>query len=141
DLPKVTGMCEAAGCAVDFPWLDSAVVDFAGRLPAREKVHRGQLRYFVKNALADFLPDATLNKSKHGFGLPVGPWLTDDPVLHALARESLQGLVGRGVLRQPFVARLLEHDLGAHGAYFGQFVWVLMMLEQWIRRNEDGLAY
>jgi asparagine synthase (glutamine-hydrolysing) len=62
DLPKVTRSCELAGVDVAFPLLDEEVVAFSARLAPGLKLRRTHLRYFFKESLRGFLPDATLAK-------------------------------------------------------------------------------
>ena len=140
DLPKVTRMCELAGVEVAFPMLDEDVVELSSRLPASLKLRGTRLRYFFKEALRDFLPSEVLRKEKHGFGLPVGVWLTTHPGLSALARDSLSSLKGRGIVAPAFVDRLLAEHLRAHPAYFGTMAWVLMMLELWFQKHPPSKA-
>jgi asparagine synthase (glutamine-hydrolysing) len=137
DLPKVTRMCELAGVDVAFPLLDDGVVAFSATLAPDEKLRGTQLRHFFKRALADFLPPQIIEKEKHGFGLPFGVWLTTDANLRALAGDSLASLRERGFIRPEFVARLLDHDVPAHPRYYGTMVWILMMLDQWYRREPE----
>ena len=111
DLPKVTRMCELAGIEVAFPLLDESVVEFSGILPAQLKLRGTQLRYFFKEALRDFLPREILQKQKHGFGLPVGAWLTTHRGLMELAGDSLSSLKGRGIISSAFLDRLLGEHL------------------------------
>ena len=92
-----------------------------------------QLRWVVKEALRGFLPDANITRKKQGFGLPFGVWANNTPELKALASESLQSLAARGVVRADFVQTLLTKRLPEHPGYFGEMVWILMMLEQWLR--------
>lgn len=140
DLPKVTRMCELAGIEVTFPMLDEAVVELSGRLPANLKLRGTQLRYFFKEALRDFLPGEVLRKQKHGFGLPVGAWLTTHPGLRTLAGDCLSGLKGRGIIAPAFIDRLLGEQLRVHAAYFGTMVWILMMLELWFQKHPISKA-
>jgi asparagine synthase (glutamine-hydrolysing) len=136
DLPKVTRMCELAGVDVAFPMLDDAVVGFSATLAPEMKLRGTTLRYFFKRALSDFLPPAIIAKQKHGFGLPFGVWLTKDKQLRELAGDSLTGIGARGIVRREFVAQLLDRDLAVHPGYYGSMVWILMMLEQWYRREQ-----
>lgn len=138
DLRKVTRTAELAGIDVRFPMLDEDLVDFSGRLPAALKVHRFQLRWFFKHALRDFLPPEILNKTKHGFGLPFGLWLREHPGLRELARDSLHGLRQRHLVCPDYIDRVLELHRTGHAAYFGVMIWVLMMLEQWLRARESA---
>ena len=133
DLPKVRETTRLAGISVGFPMLDTALLDFSMTLPDHYKLRGLKLRWFFKEALRGFLPDEILTKKKQGFGLPFGVWLFRSPKLYALANESLQTLSRRGIVRPEFIQTLLEHKLREHPGYYGEKVWILMMLEQWLR--------
>ncbi|MDC8756847.1 asparagine synthetase B family protein [Janthinobacterium fluminis] len=140
DLPKVAGACELAGVEAAFPFLDDAMVAFSARLAPRQKLKGTRLRYFFKQALRDTLPPAILRKEKHGFGLPFGLWVQQHQGLRQLAFDSLSDLKGRGIVRAGFIDTLQSRHLAEHPAYHGTMVWVLMMLEQWLRQHHDGAA-
>ena len=133
DLPKVLGATSFAGVNVGFPMLDDRLLAFSLKLPTEYKLKGQKLRWFFKEALRGFLPDEILTKKKQGFGLPFGVWANANPELKALATDSLQGLAKRGVVRADFVQTLLTQRLPDHPGYFGEMVWILMMLEQWLR--------
>jgi asparagine synthase (glutamine-hydrolysing) len=131
DLPKVVKTCELAGIDVAFPMLDDRVVAFSARLAPGLKLKGTRLRYFFKEALRGYLPDAILTKSKHGFGLPFGEWLKTDKELQELAQESLDSLKSRGIFRPEFIDELTKLHAENHSSYYGTLIWVLVMLEQW----------
>ena len=133
DLPKVVGTTQLAGLDVGFPLLADAVVDLSLRLPAEEKVRGMKLRHFFKASLVDFLPPEILTKKKHGFGLPVGPWLVKSAPFRSLAYDALQSVADRGVVQRSLVDDLFSRRLEEHPGYYGEMVWVLMMLEHWMR--------
>jgi asparagine synthase (glutamine-hydrolysing) len=135
DLPKVVGATRLAAMPVDFPMLDDALVDFSLKLPVSYKLRGLKLRWFFKEALRGFLPDAIIVKKKQGFGLPFGPWAVRHPALRALAEDSVRGLVDRGVLRSAFVDGLFHSRLREHPGYYGEMVWIAMMFEQWLREH------
>jgi asparagine synthase (glutamine-hydrolysing) len=134
DLPKVCGSTALAGVAVGFPFLDPRLVDFSLRLPTDYKLKGLKLRWFFKEALRGFLPDEILSKKKQGFGLPFGVWANRHDGLKRLASESLHSFAARGIVRPEFITTLLEVHLPAHPGYYGEMVWILMMLEQWLQR-------
>ena len=88
DLRKVEQACGLAGVDVAYPLLDDAMLEFAARLPAEMQVKGGQLRWFFKRALEDFLPQEIIRKTKHGFGLPVGIWMAEHAQLRDLTGDS-----------------------------------------------------
>jgi len=140
DLPKVHWATGLAGVDVGFPLLDDALVDFSLELPAALKVRGLKLRWFFKEALKDFLPPQIIAKKKHGFGLPFGPWLLEHRGLNDLARSSLRTLAERGVVRPALVGELFDRRLGEHAGYYGELVWILMMLEQWLAARAPDFA-
>ncbi|HAT32717.1 MAG TPA: asparagine synthase [Janthinobacterium sp.] len=135
DLPKVVKACELAGVEVAFPFLSDAMVAFSARLQPRQKLNGTRLRHFFKQALRDTLPRAILRKEKHGFGLPFGVWLQSHPGLRQLAFDSLSDLKARRIVRAAFIDELQERHLAHHPAYHGTMVWILMMLEQWLKHH------
>ena len=135
DLPKVTRMCELAGMDVAFPMLHESVVDFSATLSPRLKLKGSRLRYFFKEALRDFLPKEIINKTKHGFGLPVGAWLQSHGPLRELAGDSLQSLKSRRIVRPEFIDSLQDKHMKIHPGYYGTLVWILMMLELWFEKH------
>lgn len=135
DLPKVVGTTNLAGIDVGFPMLDHGLVDFSMRLPVDYKLKGFKLRWFFKEALCGFLPDEILTKKKQGFGLPFGVWTAKNSSLKELAEDSVRGLVERKILRADFVDALFSHYLYEHPGYYGEMIWIAMMLEQWLRRE------
>ena len=135
DLPKVTSAARAAGVVTAFPLLDQRLVNFSLGLPPAMKLKGLQLRWFFKEALRGFLPAATLTKKKHGFGLPFGPWAVRPGPLRDFALDSLAAFARRGYVRPDFIRTLVERDLPAYPGYYGELVWILMMLEQWLARS------
>ncbi len=137
DLPKVRGSTQLAGVAVGFPFLEQALVDFSLALPTDYKLKGLKLRWFFKEALRGFLPDEILTKKKQGFGLPFGVWATKHDGLRAFASESLRSMAQRDIVQPAFVDTLLNERLPEHPGYFGEMVWLLTLLEHWLRAAPD----
>ena len=116
--------------------LDDRLVDFSLRLNPSLKLKGQKLRWFFKEALRDFLPDSIIAKKKHGFGLPFGVWLTRHAGLQEFAFDSLGSLGARGYVRSGFLETLRKEQLPRHPTYYGEMVWILVMLEQWFRANK-----
>lgn len=138
DLPKVNRACELAGVEVAYPLLDPAVVDFSLRLQPTFKLKGQQLRWFFKDALRDFLPREIIEKKKHGFGLPFGVWLRENPRLHQLAGDTLACLGKRHIVNEALLDELMASKVGEHAAYYGTLVWILMTLEMWLQQNRTA---
>lgn len=141
DLRKVSHACKLAGVAVRFPMLDDRLVEFSTRIPSDIKLPGRALRDYYKRAMQGWLPEATINKSKHGFGLPFGVWTREHAPLQAMAYEHILGLESRNIFKPEFLEDAIARHRSGHAAYYGELIWVLMVLEIWISANLDDYRY
>jgi asparagine synthase (glutamine-hydrolysing) len=139
DLPKVVRSSELAAVDVRFPLLHDDLVAFSARLPPELKLRGARLRYFFKKALRDFLPPEIITKTKHGFGMPFGRWMQSHEPLRRLALESLADLKRRDIVRAEFIDQLTGVHVKSHADYYGTMVWILMMLEQWLKQHRASV--
>ncbi len=133
DLVKVNKMCEMAGVEVRYPLLDHEILDFSITIPSSIKLKGQNLRWFYKQAMKGFLPEEIINKSKHGFGLPFGIWLKDYEPLKDLAYASINDLKKRSYFQPNFLDHAIKMHQSIHAAYYGELIWILMMLELWLQ--------
>ena len=141
DLPKVRAAAQLADVTVGYPFLSRELTDFSLGLPPAWKVKRFTLRWFFKQALRDFLPVEILRKKKHGFGLPFGTWVLRHPRLHALAEDALHGVAERGIIQPRVAHELLADRLPTAPGFYGELVWILMMLEFWLRAHGTNASF
>jgi asparagine synthase (glutamine-hydrolysing) len=132
DLRKVTRMCQLADIEVEYPMLDDRLVDFSTRVSSRRKMRRNRLRHFYKRAVKGFLPHEIIHKTKHGFGLPFGVWMAEHPGLQELARANLERMQRRRYVRPDFIEHIARLHREQHAGYYGEMIWVLIMLELWL---------
>lgn len=137
DILKVTRMSEAAGVGVRFPFLDPNVAEVALTVPAGLRMERGVLRSFFKAAYADLIPTEVRAKRKHGFGLPIAPWLGSYPPLRDLVRETLLGsrCRARGYFRRSGIEELFRRHETDVSTYYGTILWNFAILELWLERR------
>ncbi len=135
DLPKVTRMCHAAGVEVSFPMLTRGLVEHSLRLTPQQKLKGRRLRHFFRESLRGFLPDEIIDKKKQGFGVPFGDWLLGHERLRRIADDAMRSLAARGAIHPAFLDTLLAHVRSGHAGYYGTMVWVLMILELWLRAS------
>jgi asparagine synthase (glutamine-hydrolysing) len=136
DLRKVNQACGLAGVDVRYPLLDDRMLEFAASVPPSMHLKRTRLRWFFKQALADFLPSEIVRKRKQGFGLPVGLWMVDYPPLRELTHESIAALKRRDIVRPDYIDWVERKHASEHASYYGVMLWVLVMLEQWMQTHD-----
>ena len=106
-------------------------------MPAAVKVRGGVLKYTMKAALAQDLPQEILHRKKRGFGTPMGAWLKRElaPVLRSLlAPEVVQR---RGLFDARVVSALVA-DHESQRADNTDALLTLLNLEVWSRIYLDG---
>ncbi len=132
DLRKVNRMCELAGIDVQYPMLQQNLVEFAAVIPSKWLMQGFELRSFYRESLQSFLPKKTLAKSKQGFGLPFGVWMSHDKELKQFAEANLASIEKRGLLNPAYIKNLIQLHQDGHASYYGVMIWLLIMLEQWL---------
>jgi len=129
-LVKLDRASMANSLEVRAPLLDHTLVEFIARLPMRLKLRRLTGKYLLKRAVADLLPRSLVNRSKKGFGMPVGRWINGafGPIIDdALAPERLRR---QGLFDPAFVANLLaEHRAGTRDNR--KLLWTLYAFQVW----------
>lgn len=138
DIRKVNRMCEAAGVGVEYPLMDDELVDFSLTLPASLKLRGSNLRYGFRTAFTSYLPNAVLEKDKHGFGLPFGEWLKSSPVLRDRVLPCVERFRERGILRQEFIDDILHRHATEHATYYGNMLWLIAVADNWLAANVDS---
>lgn len=136
DIRKVTAMSEKAGIRVAYPMLDYRLVNFAATIPPYLKVKGKELRYIFKKSLKDFLPIEVIKKKKHGFGLPVGVWIRTQDTIYSFVKETLlnPNCTIRPLFRDGFIERLFALHGETRSAYYGDILWLLLILERWSKQ-------
>jgi asparagine synthase (glutamine-hydrolysing) len=130
-------MTMAASVECRVPLLSNAMVDLTSRLPSSLKIRGSRLKYLLRRTMQGVLPEATLQKSKRGFGAPMGAWLKKElrPVFNVLlSREAVQW---RGLLNPAAVNEALMLHQASRRDY-SDHLQCLMNLEIWCRIFLDG---
>jgi asparagine synthase (glutamine-hydrolysing) len=128
----------ATSLEVRVPFLDNRLVDFVSGLPAQYRMRGFNLKRLLKASLKGVVPDLVLNRSKRGFGTPMGTWLRTD--LRTMTRDFLaEGRLSRdGLFNAAFVTDLLEaHYAGLED--YTEPIFALLAFETWRERFDVKL--
>lgn len=74
-LTFVDRLSMAHSLEVRTAFLDTDLVEFVARLPARFKIREGQTKYLLKQAALRYLPEDIVHRPKEGFVMPINDWL------------------------------------------------------------------
>jgi asparagine synthase (glutamine-hydrolysing) len=130
-LAKVDRASMGTSLEVRAPFLDHRVVEFAWRLPLRQKIRGGVGKWLVRRVLERHVPRSLFERPKHGFGVPIDAWLRGplrDWAEDLLAEEKLvrEGFFDPDVVR----AALREHQQGKRNRHHE--LWAVLMFESWL---------
>ena len=74
-LVKVDRAAMGASLETRIPFLDHRVVEFIWSLPSRYRWRPGYSKWALRQVLYKYVPKDLLDRSKQGFGVPVGDWI------------------------------------------------------------------
>lgn len=140
DLRKVNRMCALAGVEVRYPMLDEAVCEFSASIPPKLLLEGLRLRAFFKKAMVGFLPADTLKKRKHGFGLPLGPWLEPGSAMLEFALDCLGSLRQRKIFTASYIETVIRRHRSDPEELNADPIWEMMMLELWLSSHRISTA-
>jgi asparagine synthase (glutamine-hydrolysing) len=135
-LTKVDRMSMAHSLEVRVPLLDHTLVEFAATIPPELSLDGHGGKRVFKAAMRNILPDEVIDRSKQGFGVPLGHWFRGE--LEDFAHSLL--LSRRCAQREIFNPAYLNDLLGRHrrGRPLDFELWTLITFELWCRRFLDA---
>jgi asparagine synthase (glutamine-hydrolysing) len=135
-LTKVDRMSMAHSIEARAPLLDHELVEFAATIPPELKLRRGATKHIFKRAMRGILPDAIIDRPKHGFAVPLARWFRGE--LGGFVRDLLLSRTAaeRGIVEPAAVERLIaSHEAGRD---LDLHLWTLISFELWCRLFLDG---
>ncbi len=141
-LEKADKMSMAHGLESRVPLLDRPIVEFAYRLPIDYKVkvefskRKRTLKRLLGQVLEDTLPQAILDKPKHGFAVPLDPWFRGE--MSSFVSDILfdDRTRQRGYFNMTMVEKLFkDHTEGREVR--NNHLWLLILFELWHRMYMD----
>ena len=118
------------------PFLDHHLMEFAASLPEKLKLRRLTTKYLLKRVLKKLVPAENLNRSKMGFGVPIGHWFRG--AMQPFLRQTLlsEKALARGMFQPEIVRQLIDSHVAVKADHSHR-LWTLLMLELWFERFID----
>ena len=135
-LTKVDRATMASSLEARPPLLDHRLAEFAATIPAQYRLRGGTTKYLFKQAMRGILPDAIIDRQKHGFAVPIASWLRGDLADFARGLLLSRAAQERGVFDTAQVGRLLR--LNARGRDLDLQLWTMVSFELWCQRFLDA---
>ncbi|RUT01759.1 asparagine synthetase B [Dulcicalothrix desertica PCC 7102] len=133
-LTKVNNTSTAAGLLGLSPLFDQRVVDLSMQIPPQYKLSGVEEKAVLKQAVADIVPDAIINRPKSGMMVPVQLGFRK-----YWQREARSLLLNRNAMTAPYFNQSLIKDWlnyrGDTWRRYGVKLWLLVSLEIWLQVN------
>lgn len=114
------------------PFLDKNFAEFIYSIPPNQRTQKNDLKYLLKNALGQLLPESILTAPKKGFTLPMLDWM------RTTLRGEVETLLGEAYLKKqgifnPNIYHLYTKPF-LEGKKFPEWeLWTLLNFQFWFR--------
>lgn len=129
-LVKVDRTSMLASLECRAPFLNKKIWDFTSSLPDDYLIRGWNKKYILKKTFEQDFPDGFLDKSKQGFGVPVGDWL------RGILKEELRMysdknfLVNQGIFNPEYIVPMVKNHLD--GVADNTFrIWTFYCFQKW----------
>lgn len=128
-LLKADRMSMASSLELRVPFLDKEVWEVARHLPKELRVNEKNTKYAMRLAAERRMPEATADKKKLGFPVPIRVWLREEPY-YSLVKDSFTSESAKKFFNTKEVVRILdEHRAGR--ADNSRAIWTVFMFLVW----------
>ncbi|WP_062059386.1 asparagine synthase (glutamine-hydrolyzing) [Aquimarina longa] len=126
-----TSMLTSLECRA--PFLNKKLWSYTDSLPEDFLMKGWNKKYILKEAFADEFPKGFLNKSKAGFGVPIGDWLRSSLRIDLERYIEKDFLKTQNIFNVEAVSKLVTEHLNGKDNTF--MVWSFFCFQKWYMRN------
>jgi asparagine synthase (glutamine-hydrolysing) len=133
-LVKVDRTSMLASLECRAPFLNKEIWNFTNQLPNEYLIKGMDKKHILKEAFKDYFPEGFLNKSKKGFGVPVGDWLRGNLKSELLSFIDKPFIESQNIFKYDVVLNLVNNHL--ERKIDNTFrVWTFFCFQKWYKNN------
>ena len=124
-------------CSIEsrVPLLNHKLIEFLATIPENEKIKPKNMKYLLKEAFKDVIPDEILNrKDKMGFPVPLNDWIKNNE-LKSFFKKLIISLKDRNLEYLNISDNILEKLNNTSS--FSREYWILLNIELWYQTFYD----
>jgi asparagine synthase (glutamine-hydrolysing) len=133
-LHKVDMMSMSHGLEVRVPMLDHTIVDFMFTLPSEYKIDSNQRKKLLRKPFYNILPQEILAKPKHGFEIPLLPWLRTSLKLQLNETLSKSSVNRLGLFDFATIEKLNHKLQSVNPSESATHLWTLFVFQYWCNK-------
>ncbi|HEY0091346.1 MAG TPA: asparagine synthetase B family protein, partial [Flavobacterium sp.] len=127
-----TSMMSSLECRA--PFLNKEIWNFTSQLPENFLIKGWDKKHILKDAFKEYFPKDFLNKSKKGFGVPVGDWLRSGLKAELLAYIEKAFLEKQDIFEFENIAQIVNNHIS--GKVDNTFtVWTYFCFQKWYKHS------
>lgn len=112
------------------PFLNREIWEFTKKLPEKYLLDGNSKKHILKKAFEEFFPDGFLEKSKKGFGVPVGDWMKSSLKEELLSYTRKTEIEEQNIFNYDEIRKLVDNHL--NGIQDNAFkVWTFYCFQKW----------
>jgi asparagine synthase (glutamine-hydrolysing) len=136
-LVKVDRTSMLASLECRAPFLNKELWDFTNQLPDSYLINGWDKKHILKEAFEEYFPKNFLNKSKKGFGVPVGDWLRSELRVDLLSFIDKGFITKQNIFDFEAISKLVLNHL--HSRVDNTFrVWTFFCFQKWYKETYEA---
>lgn len=136
-LVKVDRTSMLASLECRAPFLNKELWDFTNQLPDSYLINGWDKKHILKEAFNDYFPKDFLNKSKKGFGVPVGDWLRSELRSELLSYIDKVFIIKQNIFHFDVVSKIVEDHLNSKIDNTFR-VWTYYCFQKWYKNKYEA---
>lgn len=136
-LVKVDRTSMLASLECRAPFLNKKLWDFTNQLPDSYLINGWDKKHILKEAFKDYFPKDFLNKSKKGFGVPVGDWLRSELRLELLSFIDKSFITRQNIFSFEVISKLVHNHIDSRVDNTFR-VWTFYCFQKWYKKRYEA---
>lgn len=142
-LTKVDRAAMSVSLETRVPFLDHRVVECAWRMPLcyklKQEISGYTTKWLLRQVLYKYVPATLIERSKMGFGVPIGDWLRGPLKEWAESLLNVTRLKGEGYFHpEPILRKWEEHVSGKRD--WQHQLWCVLMFQSWLENESKDMV-
>lgn len=136
-LVKVDRTSMLASLECRAPFLNKELWDFTNQLPDSYLINGWDKKHILKEAFKEYFPKDFLNKSKKGFGVPVGDWLRSELRSELLSFIDKSFITRQNIFSFEVISKLVHNHIDSRVDNTFR-VWTFYCFQKWYKNRYEA---
>ena len=136
-LVKADRMSMRHGLEVRNPFLDHRLIEWALSLPENKIINGQQGKLILRQTFRNLIPEALLNRKKHGFELPLHSWMKNE--LRSKVEKiylNKDFILSQNIFNFEAIEKLKQKLFSNNPGDAPAKVWAILVFNHWYMKNE-----